>query len=242
MSMSLFQPDAASDWWNFAVSLLAAIGTIAAVLFAVLNSRQADTRAKVAQADAKVAQADAKDAQARASAADERAIEAAERQAEASERISATELQLENERRAYAKQADLERKAQRQAVEVSVATHWHETSDPARDAVDDYSRVSVWVGNHSLFPIRDVAVRIEGSYYREEAQYDFAALIEKNRGVGLLDGPRYLPGVLWGSQLSVTLAFTDSYGDRWQRAPDGGLLLLTPRSIKEAPQGFEGAL
>jgi hypothetical protein len=42
--ISPFQPDAASDWWNFGVAAAAAVGTIAATWVAVVTSRGAVRR------------------------------------------------------------------------------------------------------------------------------------------------------------------------------------------------------
>jgi len=236
---SPFQPDAASDWWNFGVSLLAALATIAAVLFAVRSSRQADARAEAARADARIAQEDAKKAQERAEAADERAIQAAERQAAASERISATELELEQERRDYARRADLERKAQRQAVDLSVSTDWESFSKPDEPLEDGYVVVYVDVRNGSTSVMRDLVARLDTYFFADEPRIGRATSLAPGTMATVFQGPRYLPGVPIGTQLAVTVAFTDSYGDRWQRAPDGSLTLLTVRSIEQAPPGFE---
>lgn len=46
---SPFAPDAASDWWNFAATLLASAATVAAVLFSVLSTREANRRTERAE-------------------------------------------------------------------------------------------------------------------------------------------------------------------------------------------------
>jgi hypothetical protein len=62
---SAFQPDTASDWWNFAVNVPIAIGTVGAVVVALKSARRAEH--------------DAEAANLRAESADERAERAQER-------------------------------------------------------------------------------------------------------------------------------------------------------------------
>jgi hypothetical protein len=52
---SPFQPDAASDWWNFGVNLVVALATIFAVVVAVRTSRIAAAEARSANDVAKAA-------------------------------------------------------------------------------------------------------------------------------------------------------------------------------------------
>jgi ABC-type protease/lipase transport system fused ATPase/permease subunit len=62
---SPFQPDAASDWWNFGVNLIAAFSTIFAVVVALRTSRIAAQEARTANDVAKGANERAEQAQRR---------------------------------------------------------------------------------------------------------------------------------------------------------------------------------
>jgi FtsZ-interacting cell division protein ZipA len=240
--MCTSQADEALAWWNFVVGLVAALGTVAAVVFAVWSSRKADKRAMEAQADAALAREDAKADRARAQAADERAVGAAERQAAASEGSIATELEHERERRAYARQTEVERKALRQAVDVDYATEWLEPQEGDEPLEHNYARIRVVVLNKSALPLHDVVVRLQTTFHRDEEQFGRAAVIDAESSKTVLEGPRFMPSVPWGYRLHATIAFTDAFGDRWQQASEGSLTLQTMRVIKMAPLNFEDQL
>lgn len=233
--MSPFQPDAASDWWNFGAAVAAAIATVVAVLAAQANSRKADRRAQRAEEDAIAARDDARADRARAEAADLRAVAAAERQAEASERMIATEEALERERRDYARQENVERKALRQAVDVSVVTFWQPGEDRRKEIIDGHAHIRMGVRNLSDAVIYDVGLHFEGPGADEDPNHDWIDYVGNRQHRTCLDGRRYMPEAHWGDQFPASVSFRDAYGDRWNLASDGSLWLIGPRMIRGVP-------
>jgi hypothetical protein len=115
------------------------------VVFSVLTSRRAPAEATQARKETTKAQSDA--------------LKAAEAQAEESRRISETERELEQDRRAYSRRVDAERKATRQAADVRVATEWELLPDSSQIAPDWYANVGARVINDSGHVITDVRLR-----------------------------------------------------------------------------------
>jgi hypothetical protein len=236
MMLSLAQTDAVSDLANAAVGLLTAVATLVAVLVSVQSSRRS-------REDALQARADAAEAQGRTAAAEERAAQAAEDQVAASARISETERELEMSRRSYNARVDAERKAARQAVDVRVETEWGLLHSGEQIAVDGYAEVAVRVVNESASLITDVQLRWDRpTHGTQPAAFDAIEYVEGGATAVGLPGVKYVAGRVYGQEMSVHTAFTDTYGDRWLLQPDRSLLLLNPRHIDQADGDVEASL
>jgi hypothetical protein len=224
---SPFQPDAASDWANFVVGLLTAVATLVAVGLSVQSSRRS-------RADAIQARSDTAEAQTRTAAAEERAVKAAEEQAAASALISATERELERDRRVYQRRLETEQKASRQAASIQLKHHWRDGYDGGLPDGD----LEIQIVNASSLPITDLQLEwlapatmtnrlaadpwhgaeISGSTGKSESVKDW-----------LFTRP---PDIEVGGGVHLRLIFTDSYSDRWELTHlSRTLLLLTPRII-----------
>jgi hypothetical protein len=224
---SPFQPDAASDWANFAVGLLTAIATLVAVGLSVQSSRRS-------REDAVQARADTAEAQARTAAADERAVKAAEEQAAASGLISATERELELGRRVYQRRLETEQKASRQAGSIMLEPRWMVVEDADRDE----GNLTVRIVNASPLDINDLVIEWLAPTTTAGEAPAAPLPVPKVHGVSeVFSGARNFsfdrpvelaPGV----DVELRLTFTDAYVDRWELLyPSRTLLLLTPRVI-----------
>jgi len=224
-----FQPDAASDWWNFAVNILVAAGTIAAVWVAVATARKSNRLAEAAHIS-QVAAAAA------SLAVTERAIE--------------IERDLEAERRSYNRRIDTERRANRQAVDIKVMQGWLPLEDGTEMTADSHGNIAAFVYNQSATGI----VEVEVEFHRERGLEDtfrsgtgpqnpvmLSATQRHVTGGNSLEftnqQPVYVWGHTYGDRLHFTVRFTDQYRDRWQLENDGSLLLLNPRLIDVYPAG-----
>jgi hypothetical protein len=224
---SPFQPDAASDWANFAVGLLTAIATLVAVFVSLQSARRS-------RADALQARADTTAAQARAAAAEERAVKAAEDQAAASALISATERELELGRRTYQARLETEQKASRHAGSVTVVPMW------AR--AEDEGDLVIRIISSSFHDLSDLLIEWLAPLTKAGDVPAPSLKVRKLPGVSdLFSGARNFyfarpEDVALGSDVQVRLSFTDAFFDRWElQYPSRTLLLLTPRTIDIKP-------
>jgi len=225
--VSFAEPESALDWLNFWVALATALGTLAAVVFAVLSARASLRDARKARGEAA--------ASAKRLEEDQKAArELAGRQANAAEKLTETHRELERERRQFARRDELERKAVHQATGLSHRTRYMSGGFVLADGVDAVAERYVVVSNPSDGPISDILIQLEGGQPPAEApSQDSSVRIVAGKSQPFLrcsmaiqaDDPRV--------QLRVTIEFTDDVGNRWRLNPDNSLVLLNPRSISE---------
>jgi hypothetical protein len=222
------------DWLNFWVALAGAVGTVGAVAFAIVSTSRSNK-------DTRIFQREAREAESRTRAADLRTQVAIERQAQAAERMIALEKELESDRRANARQIEVERKAARQALDIKITTH----ADPSGSNIEKralgYAYVEIRVYNGSEKDITDILVRLDmPPSEKGDPRFEETRSLAAGRGMRFLAQNMVLTTHQRAFGLPVTVAFTDHFGDRWQMSSDSMLSLVRSRVIEEVG-GEDGA-
>lgn len=230
--------DSGLDWAVFYVSLAGAVGTVGAVVVALIQIARSRDDAKRSREDADQARADAK-------AERDLRLRAVESQRqtelEASAMVADAHREIEADRRRLAVVEDTERRAARQAQWVDAKSGWLDGAISG----DLHATIVCVVSNQSDDQITDVVLWFDrGAGLTDEyatGGYRDIQRLGTTSAIGRKNGHRatklaYVWGHTANDPLHFIVEFTDAHRDRWRlRTFDRQLRLLTRRDI--APAG-----